>query len=241
MTTRATTKTTPKSARTLRRMALALEYSPRHRWKPMEDELICVLHRWWTRQPQIFSRIFNEHFQSSLSTQKIRARFDYLRLHGPRAFPVYRAVSSVAFDDPEHKYSALRREIEKTALSLKIVLERLRREVFSPLVGRARTSRAPKIRKRYRALVKKASQEEKMSPAHIPTVAPLPTIVPCLGGVPLMTTTELDSLEYLVEAEPPAPRHQSSRTVIHGRDVAPRLAFRVWDNVGNVLFYHDFY
>jgi hypothetical protein len=215
----------------------ALEYGDHHRWTDAEDSFLCVLNRFYAREPRSFAQIFNKFFGSDLPMHKIRNRFDsYLRLFGPNAFMTYRAVFlSVPFADPEDKYGAIRRTIERTASCLGIILQRLKEEILSPSVGKGRTARSPKTRKTYRALVRKASREAKAGPVQMPEVPQSPTTVPRLGGYAVATDIDSDSSEDIVDLETPSVCRKSFETMFDGHDTLPKLAFRVWDKVSKTI------
>jgi hypothetical protein len=190
--------------------------------------MLCVIWRWYARAPSEFTSIWNHIFGQDLSMSKVRAQFEsFIRLFGPEAFPVYRAVFSVPFNDPLETYSKHRELVETTAMELDIELHRLSAELTSPS-GRAKTAKCTKTRKLYRSLVKKASREERARSAQAPIVeySPIPVLV--FGGVALTTDVEFQTSEYLVDSEDsfelttPA----TGRTFCTG---TPQLAFRVFD------------
>ncbi|KAF1913627.1 hypothetical protein BDU57DRAFT_541030 [Ampelomyces quisqualis] len=215
-------------------MGLAPEYAPNHKWNYAKNEFLCSIWRWYEREPLKFAACFNKFFDLRLATSKIKAHFEnYLRLHGPKAFLVYRDVYSVPFDDPEGKYEALRGIIEDLAASLGISLCRLSAEVSS-LSGKARTAKSPKTRRLYRALVRRASQEERVAVAQVSLVQEQPSVPrPYLGGLALSTNEEFEASEILVEsAESPCPYESP----ISRRAGLPSLVFRVWDSNSATLF-----
>jgi hypothetical protein len=62
-------------------MLTAPEYAPRHTWTYAQDELLCVIWRWYKRHPANFTKIFNAVTRQSLRMRKVRSRFEsYLSL-----------------------------------------------------------------------------------------------------------------------------------------------------------------
>ncbi|KAH5328607.1 hypothetical protein HBI25_001210 [Parastagonospora nodorum] len=228
----------PRSPHKLGKMGLvAPEYSPSHRWTYQEREILCIIYRWYSRDPVSFTSVFNKIFRLDLKTAKVKAHFEnYLRLHGPEAFPIYKAVFSVPFGDPNNVYSAQRNLIETTAANLNIELHRLQEEVNSPS-GRAKKARCPKTRKLFRTLVRRASQEEQFLAVRAPISEE--TSVPSLrnGGVTLNNNTSFQDLEYLVDAEDalePAPL--ALGRIAETSNSAAQLAFRVFDEYSVTSF-----
>jgi hypothetical protein len=142
---------------------------------------------------------------------------------------VFKGVFSRAFAHPSQRYSTLQNTIERTALSVKIDIYRLIKEVFSPL-GTARTAKSPKTRKLYRALVRKAL-EERSSPAQIllATQPSLPIAIPILGSLAVTTDVDTDTSEYLVDIETPSPHDNPETAMYNAYNVPPKLGFRIWD------------
>jgi hypothetical protein len=158
-------------------------------------------------------------------------RFEnYLRLHGPKAFVVYKAVFSIPFNDPRGEYAPIREVIENAARRFGIRLHRLQEEhVF--ISGEARKAKSPKTRRLYRQLVRRASQEMRVGAMYTPTPAPAPTptripiSIPLLGNVALTTDADFEQSEHLVDVEEQLnPRKMSTGSC------QPTLAFRVWDS-----------
>jgi hypothetical protein len=171
---------------------------------------------------------------------KIRDQFEnYLRLYGPDAFPVYKAVFSIPFDDPQDVYGWVRDVIEATAEKLGIEVHRLEQEVTSP-AGRARRAKSVITRRLYKRLVRRASQE-RLAITHPKAVAQNPSPeVQILGQMALRTNVRLDAEEYLTDAEdffkpitPPTKPSPPASTD------APKLGFRVWDAQSKTTFSPD--
>jgi hypothetical protein len=218
------------------------EYSPSHRWTNKEREVLCIMNRFYRRNPVSFKCIFNKMFGQDLKMSKVRDQFEnYMRLHGGNAFPVYKAVFSVPFDDPENIFDEIRSTIETTAKDLDVDLERLDEEAKSPS-GRGRKAKSRRTRKIHRQLVRKASREEKAQAVQRPLVANGSIIPPLLGGVTLGTTVEFDTSELLCNVEDcTSPEVQPLGHVV---DVAPTipsntdatLGWRVWDASSRTKF-----
>jgi hypothetical protein len=167
-------------------------------------------------------------------------RFEnYLRLHGPKAFVVYKAVFSIPFNDPRGEYAPTREVIENAARRFGIRLHRLQEEhVF--ISGEARKAKSPKTRRLYRQLVRRASQEMRVRAMHTSTPAPTPTRmpipIPLLGNVALTMDADFEQSEYLVNVE------EQLSPLIHGprkmttETCQPTLAFRVWDSNSRAKF-----
>lgn len=123
------------------------------------------------------------------------------------------------FHDPDGVYDDVRSAIETTAKELDIEIVRLQEEVFYR-TGHAATAKSPETRKHYRALVQKATLENKLR-AMQPPVVQLP--VQRLGGTTI-STTSWDELEVLTDSECNQAKSSTRR---------PRLVFRVWDDEAN--------
>ncbi|CAO2657533.1 Nn.00g036590.m01.CDS01 [Neocucurbitaria sp. VM-36] len=200
-----------------------LEYSGRHDWTTSEQEVLCALFRWYHRNPRAFGKIFNSIFGLNLPFRKTQQRLEnYVRLHGEKAFPEYRDVMSVPFDDPEGVYDELRNIIETTAKDLDIEIYKLREEMFYRS-GHAATAKSPGVRRQYRSLVRKAILEKKAMAIQIP-VTQQP--VQRLGGMTLSTTSWEES-EFLSEPE----RNDTSSSLWR-----PHLVFRVWDESSKTAY-----
>lgn len=52
------------------------EYSPSHRWSNKEREVLCVMNRFYRRNPVSFKRIFNKMFGQDLKMSKVRDQFE---------------------------------------------------------------------------------------------------------------------------------------------------------------------
>jgi hypothetical protein len=52
------------------------EYSPSHRWTNEEREVLCVLNRFYRRNPVAFKCIFNKMFGQDLKMSKVRNQFE---------------------------------------------------------------------------------------------------------------------------------------------------------------------
>lgn len=162
---------------------------------------------------------------------RVRDQFEsHIRLHGPKAFIVYKAVFSIPFHDPEELYRPQRDLIEDTAMELDIELYRLQEEVTSPS-GRAKTAKCAKTRKLYRSLVRRASREEQFLADRAPALEESPTPSPSIGsGIALNNNTSFEDVEYLVDAEDelePTPLAVGRPAATS--NASAQLAFRVFD------------
>ncbi|KAL5119553.1 hypothetical protein ACEQ8H_002618 [Pleosporales sp. CAS-2024a] len=208
----------------------APEYAPSHRWTDEEREILCVLWRWYSRTPINFAAIWNHVFGQQLSIATIRRQFeDHLRFYGPSAFLVYKDVFSVPFDDPAGTFTRHRALIEATATRLNITLHRLQTELVSP-TGKARSARSPSIRKTYKSLVRRASQEEKARAFQDPDPKRAPISNLGLGRTVLCTNPEMQDSEHFVTSEDPPSIHLFSLHHTMSTNSAPALGFRVWSD-----------
>jgi hypothetical protein len=193
--------------------------------------------RWYERAPSDFARIYNHAFGQDLSMTKIRDQFEnYLRLHGGLAFPVYKAIYAVPFDDPADVYGNVRQNIEATAQSLDIDLRRRQEEATSPSGG-ARRAKSQKTRRLYKSLVRRASQEERSKAVQMQPVEPVMPRRPSLGRTTLVTDTESDMIERFSDTEDSsAPDVKLPERKDPSEDVMPKLGFRVWDEDSKTKF-----
>ncbi|KAF2823324.1 hypothetical protein CC86DRAFT_384695 [Ophiobolus disseminans] len=213
------------------KMLCAPEYSPVHRWSDEERELLCVMWRWYARAPASFAQIFNTIFNLNLSMSKVRDQFEnYLRLHGPQAFLVYREVLSVPFDDPDHVYDDVRGNIEATAQLLNIELHKLASEVSSPS-GSARKAKSARTRKLYKSLVRRTARQEKAKANQLPMIEKAELRIQNFGGVAIDMDAESDMVETFSDSE------EVSSLVVEPAEPSPpltetepQLGFRVWDD-----------
>jgi hypothetical protein len=181
--------------------------------------------RWFVRAPTDFARIYNHAFGQKLAMSKVRDQFEnYLRLHGPDAFLVYRSVFSVPFEDPEGVYGQVRSVIEATALKLDIDIQRLAEENPLPS-GRAREAKSLKTRRLYKILVLKARRETAMG-AQPPTVEDHPVYPPALGRMTLNTSEESEAEEFLTDTDGMQPSPQPATTHRPKFAETPTLGFR---------------
>jgi hypothetical protein len=188
-----------------------------------------VLNRWYSRAPADFARIYNRAMLQDLSVSKVRNQYEHhVRLHGPDAFSVYKAVISVPFDDPQNVYGPIRNMIEATALKLGIKLYRLGEELTSPS-GKARRAKSAKTRKLYKSLVRRTSQEEQANAIRTRMMEALLVLAPPLGSVALKVNGDFEASEYLVDTEDDfnlAVQRTMPTSPI--ADTEPKLGFRVW-------------
>jgi hypothetical protein len=55
-------------------MGVAPEYAPNHKWSYADNEMLCVMWRWYEREPVKFAAIFNKFFDLRLATSKIKVQ-----------------------------------------------------------------------------------------------------------------------------------------------------------------------
>ncbi|KAH7073382.1 hypothetical protein FB567DRAFT_633216 [Paraphoma chrysanthemicola] len=230
------TTSSNRSNRTSKTMAIAPEYSPSHRWTTEEREFLCVLNRWFCRCPITFAQIYNVRFGQDLKIAKVRNQFEnYMRLHGEKAFPVFRAVFSVPFDDPDNIYNETRRDIETIAKHLDIDLQLLKEEVPSP-TGLAQKAKSIKTRKLYRQLVRKASREGKAPAVQSPRVDTVRSTLPTMGSMTIGASNE--TAEILCDTEDssqlrPMKDVELVETTSTNSITEPTLGFRVWSTTSS--------
>jgi hypothetical protein len=185
--------------------------------------MLCCLWRWHARDPIAFTQIFNHVFEQRLSIRKLRCQFEnYLRLHGPDAFLVYRDVFFSPFE-PRGKYVAILKAIDIAAREIGIKIQRLQEE-HTFRAGEARSARSPKTRRLYRSLVRRASQDRRIGAMYTQTQTEPPARIPALGNIAMTTDAKFEESEHVTDAEGPeicVPEEMSTKQ--------PTLAFRVWD------------
>ncbi|KAH7402472.1 hypothetical protein BKA66DRAFT_1447, partial [Pyrenochaeta sp. MPI-SDFR-AT-0127] len=224
------------------------EYSASHRWKAHEREFLCVVWRWYRRDPISFAKIFNAAFKLTLSTRKVCAQFEsHIRLYGGRAFPMYNDVFLIPFEDPNGRYSDLRNFIEGTARDLNVELHRLEEEQTSP-AGKAAKAKSRLTRKYYRALVKNAYQRQKSQATKTlvkqrPPLRSQPRENQYLGGISLRVRDSWDE-ELLTDVEDYSMPAVSSvgpslRPFLLRPYSTPCIAFRCWDQNSRTVFTED--
>ncbi|KAH7078851.1 hypothetical protein BKA63DRAFT_601110 [Paraphoma chrysanthemicola] len=227
-----------RSSRTSKTMAILPEYSPSHRWTSEEREFLCVINRWFLRFPVAFAQIYNARFGQDLKVAKVRDQFEnYMRLHGENAFPVYKAVFSVPFDDPDNVYHETRRNIEIIAKHLDIDLQLLEKEAASPS-GQARRAKSASTRRLYRQLVHKASRERNTLAVQSPRVDAVRSPLPTTGGMTIGTSDETAELLCDVDdlsavAVRPSKDLEPIATASSLEYSEPTLGFRVWSNTSS--------
>jgi hypothetical protein len=248
-----------------------LERSAPHFWSEGEREVLCVINRFYERSPNKFTAIFNHIFGLELSTRKVKDQFEsYIRLYGGMAFKCYARVFATPINDPHGRYSecatryiwvrvckidtlsaSLRRIIEKSASVLNIKLRPLKHET-AVTPSRGAQAKAARTRRRYKALVRRASQNRVEDINRSPFINK-PKNSFYLGGYPVNFIDNLEEIELVgVEKEtvssPPAehsPPVPSPTTVGYSIPISPsetashmtpisstsrHLAFRVWDS-----------
>lgn len=194
-----------------------------------------MIWRWFRRDKKSFAKIFNTLFALDLPTSTVCGQFEnYIRSNGGRAFPVYDQVYSIPFQDPQGRYSDLRKLIEETARDLNIDLQRLEEEKIVPS-GTAAKARSTRVRKHYKWLVKRASETKSKAPA-VAEMQSLSLRDKPLGGIPLAVSDawdhELlsDAEDYVAPAVASASRARSRLPTTH------HIAFRVWDEDSRTKF-----
>jgi hypothetical protein len=152
-----------------------------------------------------------------------------MRLYGPDAYPVYKAVYSVPFADPIGEYEATRRIIEAAAVELSIELHRSSEEVVSPS-GKARFSRSPRIRKAYRSLVKRAKYTHAQKTQCTQAMR--------LSSFAFRADTPIEAVDLVVDKEdntpPPLPKPMQYLPATSSSTSS--LAFRTWDESSGTSF-----
>ncbi|KAF2643528.1 hypothetical protein P280DRAFT_255175 [Massarina eburnea CBS 473.64] len=134
-----------------------LERQPRHMWTAHERRILVVLNRFYEREPEKFTIIFNVITDNELSVQKVTTQFEnHIRLHGKKAFPFYGEVFSVSPMDRQGIYAPIRLEIEDVASAHGFNLTR--KLVDTNIIsGTAAYAKSPRTRHRYTCLVRQAS------------------------------------------------------------------------------------
>lgn len=206
-----------------------IERGPSHTWTQDERELLCVLNRWYcaadrSTELQVFAETFNYITGLNLRARVIRTQFEsHLLVYGGEAYPLFRRVFAVPFDDPEGRYANLRAVIETEACTLELDL---RRRQFDQqiLSGTARYTKSPQIRKTYKCLIRKASQEQCWEGIKVTT----DSRAFARSSMAVQVSME-DNYEILTDIDDtPDPVTDGAG---HPRPALPRpyLAFRVWD------------
>ncbi|EOA81370.1 uncharacterized protein SETTUDRAFT_99205 [Exserohilum turcica Et28A] len=224
-----------------------IERDPSHLWDEDERELLTVLYRWYNNaDPSTIPKVFNAVTGLSLRLSVVRYQFEsHILLYGGRAFPEFARVMSVPFDDPEGRYDEIRGIIEDTAAEPGINLPRRETEVHFTS-GTARYAKSPRTRRTYRALVRKATQQEKEK-ARIARMSQLVELPACrqpasipyrLGRIDIsMHPDQMDKetwsdVEDSPSSSPLAPITPGTRTPPAVRNIA----FRVWDANSRTAF-----
>lgn len=208
-----------------------IEKNPRNKWTSAQRQFLCVLNRWFQRVPSTFAAIFNSVFNLSLPTSSIDQQFgSYIRLHGGRAFISYKDVFEITpFHDPEGKYTFIRDLIETEAAALGVDIRRADQEAVSPS-GRAEKARSDLTRRRYKDLVRTASQQRLVASAMEPTLSP--RRIYSLGGHAMAEESNPNDIDYFVDMEESTQSPTSSTDIMVGTATdtdSPHLAYRVWD------------
>jgi hypothetical protein len=188
--------------------------------------------RWFVRAPTDFARIYNHVFGQELAMSKVRDQFEnYLRLHGPDAFVVYRSVFGVPFNDPESVYGKVRNVINVAALELDIDIHRLVEEEPLPS-GRARKAKSLKTRRLHKILVERARREATMT-VQLAAVEDCHAYLPVLDRMTLNTSGKPEVEEFLTDTEDMQPPSRPAATHRPNLPETPALGFRVWDNTNS--------
>ena len=215
----------------------SVERTPRRLWDEDERELLCIINRWYCAKDHateltVFSKIFNIVTGLDLDSRKIDNQFTHLRYYGGDAYPPFRRVFAVPFDDPMGQYAAIRALLESTAETHDLDLQRRQSE---PEIqsGMARYAESPKTQKNYLNLVQKASQDDyRVRTSHQISAVPQSMSMSMAVQLP-----EDDNREFITDAETsptpcgPAPDHNPQPA-----KVKPHLAFRVWDTASRTCF-----
>ncbi|KAJ4373989.1 hypothetical protein N0V83_002728 [Neocucurbitaria cava] len=200
---------------------VAPEYSnPRRCWSDDERTFLCVLWRWYERQPVDFTKIVCTFFGLDLPVQKVIGQHDHIRANGAKAYPnSFGQVMAVPFHDPDGVYDDVRSAIETTAKELDIEIVRLQEEV-TYRSNHAATAKSPGTRKKYKSLIQKAALEWDLR-----AVQP-PLVIRRLRGTTL-SATSWEEDEVLTDSERNEAK-SSSR---------PHLVFRVWEDGASLTNY----
>jgi hypothetical protein len=198
------------------------------RWTSSQRTLLCILYRWYQRSPEDFRLVFNGITDLTLSQRQVTTQFEsHLHLFGGRAFPEFKAVFDIPFDDPHGVFETLRQTIESEAARQGIELQRLQSESSTPSSsGKAAKAKSALTRHRFKTLVRRAKVRPR-SPAIADRTRGVELGGP-LGGYALRVGS--DKIEEFVDAEEVpylGPPSRVLTTAPPGLDrTAPSLAFR---------------
>jgi hypothetical protein len=213
------------------------ERTPRRIWDTDERELLCIINRWYCAKDHateltVFSKIFNIVTGLDLDSRKIDNQFTHLRYYGGDAYPPFRRVFAVPFDDPMGRYAAIRALLESTADTHCLDLQRRQSEpdIQSDM---ARYAESPKTQKFYLNLVQKASQDDDSVRESHQILAKPRSITSMAMAVQL---PEDDNLEIITDTESSPTSSHNSAQVHNLATVKPHLAFRVWDAASRTRF-----
>jgi hypothetical protein len=211
----------------------SVERKPRHIWDEDERELLCIINRWYCAQDRateltLFAKIFNAVTGLDLDARKIDNQFTHLRYYGGDAYPSFRRVFAVPFDDPMGRYAAIRALLESEADNHHLDLQRRQSEPDIQS-GMAKYAGSPKTQKNYLNLVQKSKAARVRDPLKIPTN--LQSITSMAMAVQLPGD---ENCEIITDAE--ASPISSAAQVHKPATIKPHLTFRVWDAASRTHF-----
>ncbi|KAF2691639.1 hypothetical protein K458DRAFT_3619 [Lentithecium fluviatile CBS 122367] len=212
-----------------------IERNPPRSWSFADRELLCVIYRWFkpataTAIPAVFRALTG----SQSSDAAIRTQWDgHCLTYGPKAIPEYAKVFNCSFSDPGDYYRHLVRIIEHQAQQLGVALTRRESEPTFD-AGRAVRSKSGSVRRTYKALCRRASQNPAGDVGWL-TRRAIPVLNP-LGSTTLATAEQYDEFEDYVDVEESPASTQDSVSPSSQPASDRALGFRVFDQNSGTVF-----
>jgi hypothetical protein len=149
--------------------------------------------------------------------------------YGPKAIPEYAQAFDCSFTNPPGQYRKIIDVIERRAQDLGVDLRKRKCEPRF-LAGKAARSKVDRVRHRYKAMCRLASQGTPTKSSTSLRASSMPKMSR-LGGFSMDFDQRGDEPEVVVDVESPSAIATVEELSAPGRPAYPKtLAFRVWDN-----------
>ena len=205
-----------------------IERASPHKLDYRHKELLCLLNRWFvSADNRAIPRIFRAIFGLELSDAAIRTMWDgHCLWYGPECCQEYADVFSCPFQGS--RYDSTIEAIERLASNLGIGLDKREQEP-NFIAGRAKFSKTPGVRKRFKDLSRRLSRKGSYLTYSSKLESVGDTYVGRLGGFPVEVSPESnDDVLVISDNTPVVAPNEEAITAGRRRD-QKSLAFRVWD------------